>query len=233
MKQRWAMFAMGAWLCGTLITSVVATENFYTVDRLLTQSTNPTFSSQVDRLGHPQARELLRYLSSELNRLYFQLWNATQLALGVVALWLIGRNPAAAKARLGVMGMLGVVVLMILWLTPEITSLGRGLDFVPRDPRPPALSRFWILHAAYTFLSVCNLVAGVIVTGWIQRSSRTRKRKPPSIRQAGCGWKNKVGHRATRKGYPAGNPLGNFGTGGTDARRFLQTALSHPIRTHH
>ena len=38
MKQCWAMFAMGAWLCGTLMTSVLATENFYTVDRLLTGS---------------------------------------------------------------------------------------------------------------------------------------------------------------------------------------------------
>ena len=174
MKQCWAMFVMGAWLCGTLMTSIVATENFYTVDRLLTGSNNPTFSSEVDRLGRPQARELLRYLSSELNRLYFQLWNATQLALGVVVLWLIGRNPAAAMARLGVMGMLGVVVLMMLWLTPEITSLGRSLDFVPRNPRPPALSRFWILHAGYTLLTACNLVAGVIVTVWIARSATPR-----------------------------------------------------------
>jgi hypothetical protein len=170
MKQSWAMFAMGAWLCGTLITSVVATENFYTVDRLLTESTNPVFSSEVERFGRPQARELLRYLSSELNRLYFKLWNVAQLALGLTVLWLVWRNPAAVPARWGVAGMLGVIVLM-LWLTPAITSTGRSLDFMPRDPPPPALSRFWILHAAYTFLSMCTLVAGVIVTVWIQRSS--------------------------------------------------------------
>jgi len=174
MKQHWATFAMGAWLCGTLITSVVATENFYTVDRLLTESTNPIFSSQVERLGRPQARELLRYLSSELNRLYFKLWNVAQLALGLMVLSLIAGNPAAAPARWAVAGMLGVIVLMLLWLTPDITSTGRALDFVPRDPPPPALSRFWILHAAYTFLSMCNLVAGVIVTVWIQRSSTAR-----------------------------------------------------------
>jgi hypothetical protein len=174
MKQRWAMFAMGAWLCGTLITSVVATENFYTVDRLLTGSTNPLFSSQVERLGRPEARELLRYLSSELNRLYFELWNVAQLGLGLTVLWLIARNPGAAPARWGVAGMLGVVVLMLLWLTPAITSTGRSLDFVPRDPPPAALGRFWILHAAYTFLAVGHFVAGVIVTVWIQRSSTAR-----------------------------------------------------------
>ena len=114
MKQRWAIFAMGAWLSGTLITSVVAMENFYTVDRLLAGSINLSFSSEVDRLGRPQARELLRYLSSELNRRYFGLWNATQLALGFVVLWLIPRNSAAAVVRWGVVGMLGMVVLMTL-----------------------------------------------------------------------------------------------------------------------
>ena len=42
----------------------------------------------VQKLGQPAARELLRYLSSELNRLYFQMWNVAQIVLGVAALWL-------------------------------------------------------------------------------------------------------------------------------------------------
>lgn len=174
-KQPWAMLAIGAWLCGTLMISVVATENFYTVDRLLAGSANPSFLSLVERLGHPQARELLRYLSSELNRLYFQLWNVTQLALGVLVLRLIAGSPSAAWARRGVVGMLAVVVLMMLWLTPEITSLGRSLDFVPRDPPPPALRRFWILHAAYLMLEACKLGVGVIVAVWIERSAPARE----------------------------------------------------------
>ena len=31
MKDNWAMCAMGAWLTGTIIVSVVETENFYTI----------------------------------------------------------------------------------------------------------------------------------------------------------------------------------------------------------
>ena len=69
-KQRVALVVMGAWLAGTVCTSVVATENFYTVDRLLAGSHNTAFSAAVQQLGYPQARDLLRYLSSELNRLY-------------------------------------------------------------------------------------------------------------------------------------------------------------------
>ena len=131
------MFALGMWLAGTILVSVVAAQNFYTIDRLLAESPNATFMSLVERIGRTEARDLLRYLSSELNRLYFQLWNVTQLVIGTLVLWLLAANRSVAKARWGVLAMLGLVVFMIVWLTPQIISLGRGLDFVPRDPAPP------------------------------------------------------------------------------------------------
>ena len=72
-KQRLAMFALGVWLAGTILVSVVAAQNFYTIDRLLAESPNATFMSLVERIGRSEARDVLRYLSSELNRLYFRL----------------------------------------------------------------------------------------------------------------------------------------------------------------
>jgi len=168
MKQRWALVLMGAWLMGTVCTSVVATENFYTIDRLLAGSPNRSFTTAVQQLGQPQARDLLRYLSSELNRLYFRLWNGAQLVLAVLVLWLMVGSPrqdpvAARPAIQGVIAMLAIVVLMLVWLTPSIVSLGRSLDFVPRDPAPPGMQRFWILHAAYTSLEMIKLLVGVWV----------------------------------------------------------------------
>jgi hypothetical protein len=172
MKQRWVLAAMGAWVAGTICMSVVATENFYTIDRLLAGSPNEAFARAVQQLGRPQARDLLRYLSSELNRLYFQMWNVTQLAIAAVVLWLIARSreqdPAGARrATRGVLAMTAIVVLMLVWLTPAIVSLGRSLDFVPRDPAPPGMRRFWVLHAVYTSLEMIKLVVGIVVTWWI------------------------------------------------------------------
>ena len=124
----------------------MATENFYTIDRLLASSPNAAFSHMVQQLGRPQARDLLRYVSSELNRLYFQMWNWSQLVLGATALWLIvGRTrpePDAARSGRVIVAMLAVVVLMLVYLTPAIVSLGRELDFVPRSPEPPGMQRF-------------------------------------------------------------------------------------------
>jgi len=160
-RRQWALVILGAWIAGSICMSVVATENFYTIDRLLASRANPTFAAAVDRLGAAEARDLLRYLSSELNRLYFQLWNGAQIVLGALALWLIA-NPAKT-AKWGVAAMLGIVALMLVYLTPQIVTLGRSLDFVPRDPAPPGLSRFWVLHAAYTSLEMLKLAIGLVV----------------------------------------------------------------------
>ena len=170
-KRAWVLVAMGAWIAGSICTSVVATENFYTIDRLLAARANAAFASAVDRLGSPEARDLLRYLSSELNRLYFQLWNAAQLVLGALLLWLMsGSSKEGRFAVRGVIGMLGIVVVMMVWLTPAIVTLGRSLDFVPRDPAPPGMSRFWILHAAYTSLEMVKLVVGAVVAITVARA---------------------------------------------------------------
>ena len=164
MKTRWVLVVMGAWTMGSICMSIVATENFYTIDRLLEASTKAEFYATVQKLGHGPARDLLRYLSSELNRLYFQMWNVAQVALGLLACWLVGRAP---RIRWGILTMLGIVVLMLAYLTPQIVSLGRSLDFVPRDPAPPGMQRFWILHAAYTSLEMLKLVVGLVVTWWL------------------------------------------------------------------
>jgi hypothetical protein len=171
MKQRWALVVMGAWLMGSIGASIVATENFYTIDRLLAARANPAFASAIDRLGSPAGRDLLRYLSSELNRLYFQMWNVGQIVLGGIALWLV-----AGRARRGVIVMLAIVALMLAYLMPAIVSLGRSLDFVPRDPAPPGMQRFWILHAAYTSLELIKLFVGVLVAYWIAGPSSSGER---------------------------------------------------------
>jgi hypothetical protein len=166
-RRQWTLVILGAWIAGSICMSVVATENFYTIDRLLASRANPALAAAADRLGAVEARDLLRYLSSELNRLYFQLWNGAQLVLGLLALWLIAGS--AKKVKWGIIAMLATVVLMLVYLTPQIVTLGRSLDFVPREPAPPGMSRFWILHAAYTSLEMLKLAAAVVVAALLVR----------------------------------------------------------------
>ena len=192
MRSRWALVVMGAWLAGTICVSVVATENFYTIDRLLAERPNPHFAAAVTRIGQPEIRDMLRYLSSELNRLYFQLWNGAQLVLGACVLWLVRSSRSLPtgdavavmtpterrRVQAGVAMMLAIVALMIVYLTPAIVSLGRSLDFVPRSPAPAGIERFWILHASYTTLEMIKLVTGCVVTYRIQAIWKHPERLP-------------------------------------------------------
>jgi len=162
---------MGAWIAGSICMSAVAAEKFYTIDRLLARPPNAAFSHVVQQLGQPQARDLLRFLSSELNRLYFQMWNVAQLVIGALVLWLIvgsaRPDPPSTRAARAVVAMLAIVVLMLAYLTPAIVTLGREIDFVPREPPPPGMQRFWVLHAAYTSLEMVKLAIGILVAAWI------------------------------------------------------------------
>jgi hypothetical protein len=167
--RQWAVFGMAAWLMGTIFIAIVATQNFYTIDRLLDAQHNPAFGAAVNRLGLPESREVLRYLSSELNRLYFQYWNLAQLVIGIFVLWMIVRIPDSRRVRWFVVAMLGIVLLLTIVITPQMLYVGRELDFVPRDPQPPRLRTFGLLHAAYSFLDGIEVILGIMVTVWLMR----------------------------------------------------------------
>jgi hypothetical protein len=171
MRDRIALGLLGGWVIGTLILFTVAPSNFHTIDWLLRDSSEPVFRAHVASIGEPAARQMLRYLASELNRLFFGLWNLAQVALGLGVAWGIARLPEARRARLMVWAMLLLVALMLLWLTPAITSLGRRLDFMPREPLPPEMFRFRLLHAAYTAVDVTKLVLGLVVLFQLVRRS--------------------------------------------------------------
>jgi hypothetical protein len=163
------MFLMAIWLSGSVFTAVVATQNFYTIDRLIDKSPNDVFRVVVETMENPPARDLLRYLSSELNRLYFQYWNLAQLPVGIIALRLVNSIRGSRLATWGIVAMLCVVLFLMVFIVPQMLSIGRSLDFVPRNPPPPGLRTFGLLHAAYAALTVVNVVLGILVTLWIQK----------------------------------------------------------------
>jgi len=171
-RVRWATFLLGAWMAGSIAMATVATQNFATVDRLLTSSPSAPFREYVGQLQAPHGREVLRYLSSELNRLYFQRWNEAQLVLGLLCVGLLSGDHRVSRARLVVLGMLAIVVSMTVWLAPSITELGRVIDFMPRTPPPPEVARFGLFHAAYSSLEIVKLLMGMALAITLIRMDR-------------------------------------------------------------
>jgi hypothetical protein len=180
MKDRLASLLSGAWLMGSLMMFVVAPTNFRLVDELLAHSENQSFRALVEHLGSGPTRELLRYLSSELNREFFQRWNIVQVLLGAGLLLIVSKRTEAAggvasfqrqqrRVRLPLVLATVLVVGLLVGLTPLITSLGRSLDFVPREPAPPALAHFKLLHVGYTVLELIKVVCVGIAAYWLTR----------------------------------------------------------------
>ena len=161
-------FLLGSLLVGMVLIGVVAAENFFMVDRLL-ESTGPAeFHQKIAPLSDGDARVVLRYLSSELNRFYFRVWGGAEVLLGGLLLLLAARSgPKGSKDRrltIGAGVMLALSLLMTFYLTPQLVEVGRGLDFAPRDPPPPELRQFGMLHGAYSVLDLAKLLLGIWLT---------------------------------------------------------------------
>jgi hypothetical protein len=156
-----AIAILGIWLGWTLAMWFAATRSFRTVDRVLEEPTSE-LQQALAPLGHEQARTVLRHLASEINRTYFGAYGWAQILLGAILLALLWYE--ARRASLGVVlasVMLGLVVILTLVVQPMIVSLGRSIDFVPRNPAPPQMARFWMLHGAFTGLDGVKLLAGL------------------------------------------------------------------------
>src|SRR5436190_21769185 len=164
---------MGVWLMGSVSMAIVATQNFWTVYRLVDAKANVVFAADIDKFGHDEVFSLLYYFSSELNRLYFQYWNIAQLAIGILTLWLIVKDPKASRAKWAVVAMLGIVLFLTAFITPQMVSVGRELDFIPRVPQPPGLRTFGLLHATFTVFDGIEASLGILATLWIVRLTNT------------------------------------------------------------
>jgi hypothetical protein len=172
--RRIASFLAGAWIAASIFMGMVATGNFHTVDRLLS-APSPAAARVITTLGHDNARMFLRYLASEENRRYFDQWELAQIALGLFLVAALYLGTQVNRLILGTAGMMVILVtFMHFFLTPEITFLGRGLDFVLPDQGNR--SRFWVLHGLYSAAEVLKLVLGTIVAVYLFRFKAKSRR---------------------------------------------------------
>jgi hypothetical protein len=153
-------FLLGAWLAGTLFMWAVATQNFRLVDRLL-GSLPSEAAERMKPLTPGDARLLMRYQASEANRLFFERWGWTQLAIAAIFTWLVFRGSDDAALRITAVLMLAIAAALQFAVVPGTVRLGRLLDFAPRIPAPPEAGPFWRLHNIYTVLDMAKLLLGV------------------------------------------------------------------------
>ena len=144
---------LGGWLAGSLFMILVATQNFRSVDRLLSAPAGA--AAQIERMGRDEARAFLRYQVSEQNRWYFETWEKIQLALGLALLAVTLRQGRLSLALATVM--FALLLAQRFWITPEIVRIGRLIDFAPQAPERQT---FWMFHNAYSGVELAKLALG-------------------------------------------------------------------------
>lgn len=165
---------LGAWIGASVAMLGVVGYSFPGIARGI--EANPRLAERVGfdpGADAPKKTSVPWVVVGELNRAYFFGWNRAQLVLAALAL-----TAAAIDRRRAVAILAGIAAAIVLALTfhyaPEITERGRALDFVPRDPPPPALAEFESIHRLYTMLEVgkvsCLILAAALAFGRGSRS---------------------------------------------------------------
>jgi len=170
-SQVLAVAILGAWIMSTLCMWFAATRSFATVERVM-KSPQPQFVETTKPLGETSTRVVIRYMASEINRTLFRGYGVLQIGFGVLLFLLVLRQTPRHSLDVGlVAAMLALSVILTLVITPMVTSVGRSIDFLPRNPPPPIMPRFWMLHGAFTSLDGVKLLAGIgLLIRWILQS---------------------------------------------------------------
>ena len=167
-SQVLAVAILGAWIMSTLCMWFAATRSFATVERIM-EGGRPQFVEITKPLGEVSTRMVIRHMASEINRTLFRGYGALQIGFGALLFLLVLRQTPRHTLDISLVAtMLTLSLILTLVLTPLITSVGRSIDFLPRNPPPPVMPRFWMLHGAYTSLDGIKLLAGIgLLIRWV------------------------------------------------------------------
>jgi hypothetical protein len=179
--RRLTMLIAGLWLGLTLSMMFVATENFRGVDRLLEGPAKPA-AEAFAKLPEGTPRQLLRYMAAEWNRYFFDWYGIVQIWIAAILLLNLLFATNGNKWMLALSAaMLAIVVAERSFLFPEITYLGRLLDFAPRELSSPARSRFGTFHMYFSAMEVLKVLLLLIISVKILVRRETRRQMRESV----------------------------------------------------
>lgn len=172
-------FVLGIWIGGSVILGSVVAYNFAGIEDLFTR--NPALA---EHAGFDPAdtdakkTSVLWVHSSELNRVFFDVWNRTQLVLGALAIGLAMWS-RAGRVPLLLLTIATALVALTHWgIEPSVVELGRQLDFLPRTPPPPILETFQQYHRAYFLTEVVRFGIVALATLVLIGAAMLRRVEP-------------------------------------------------------
>jgi len=173
-QARIAIFLLGAWIFGGLFMAYVASQNIDMVDTVL-KSPSSDAAKFLQKLGpNNNPRQLLYYLASEEIRSVSEDWELAQIGIGVLLMFvlLLGLEN---KLLTGVAtAMVILTVFEHFKVTPELSWLGRSIDFIPWAAESQQRDQYWKLRTVYNMMDVLKLILALGMTGYLFTLRRKR-----------------------------------------------------------
>jgi|GEM_PF-1065444 len=160
--RRIAAVLIGIWLGAAVLADVAVIQNFRTVDRFLASPGSPVTAVELNQIGRPQVKAILRRNAAEENNFIFTNWEWAQLGMGALLflILLFGDRPQKLYMAL-VLGMLAIVAAERFFLTPQIVDLGRTVEGLPATD--PVYKHFWMLHGIYSSVDIVKMAFGALL----------------------------------------------------------------------
>lgn len=170
------LWLLGAGFVLSVTMGYVASANFRVVDPESLRNADEVFASFEE--GDPR-RMALRYVASELNRHFFSVY--TYLHTGLFGVAAVLYFLARLKSRIVFLGLgfgVGLSLLYLFYFTPVLTEIGREIDFMSRDPKPPQVERFYSIHGVNIVLEMIKLGLILLMSAILLRSRSPEENVP-------------------------------------------------------
>jgi hypothetical protein len=167
LSRRVATFLLGIWVGCCLFADALALGSSVAASRVLNQPQVAQARAAIDKAGEAAAG-LLRHAVNEHVRVVIDGWEFAQLLLAALTVLLLGVAAQRKPLAVGVCVVMGAIAaVQHFFLTPELNSLGRQLDF-PSEEAPLSLAtRAWSLRQMYGGAEMVKLVLGGALASYL------------------------------------------------------------------
>ena len=177
--SRIAAMILGAWLGCSMLLMYLGANGFERALTLL-NGAPAQLTQTLQSIPLANQRALLRYVVVDQNRFYFEFWESTEFVIGFMLIVILFLGVESRLMSALTLGMVLVVAFQHLMITPELSYLSRGLEFVPWTADSPTRDQFWKLHTLYIVLDVLKIALGALVSILLITAQRKRRSRSQS-----------------------------------------------------
>jgi hypothetical protein len=175
--HRIIFFLLGIWIGVSAMLALTAYLDFDTIDAIL-KSPPELGHKAFSQAGPDNTRAMLRYAAGVQIVSRFTAWEYVQLALGLLITAMLFAEGSTRKLAAVPFTMTLLVAFQHFNITPELTWLGRGIEFMA--PASASLRvQFWKLHNVYGIVEIVRglLGLGLAVFLYVRQGGRHVRRR--------------------------------------------------------